>query len=189
MVPTGELYSFQGHAPQIDATAFVAPGSQIIGRVKLAAHSHVLFNCVLRGDSSYIEVGEGTNIQDNSTIHLDPAVPLLGRPEWPCIIGRNVTIGHNCLVHGCVVEDECLIGMGAIVMSGAVIGTGSIIGAGALVTENTRIPPYSMVLGQPGKVRKTYAPEEVLPMIRGTAENYRQRAVAFRESLRRVPNY
>jgi len=187
MVPTGSIYSFQGHEPKIDPTAYVAPGSHIIGRVTLEARVHVLFSCVLRGDGAPIHVGEGTNIQDNTTVHIDSPNPRLDRPGRPTIIGRNVSIGHNCMVHACEIEDDVLIGIGAVVLSRAKIGRGSIVAAGAVVLEGMEVPPFSMVVGSPGRIKKTYDPEVVLPRIRRTAENYQRRLLEFKEGLRALP--
>jgi carbonic anhydrase/acetyltransferase-like protein (isoleucine patch superfamily) len=129
---------------RIHPTAFVAPGAVVVGSVTLGARASVWFNTVVRGDTAPIEVGEGTNLQDNSVIHVDEGQPAL--------IGARVTVGHRAIVHGCVVEDECLIGMGSIVLSGARIGRGSLVGAGALVREGQHIPPGSLAVGAPARV-------------------------------------
>jgi carbonic anhydrase/acetyltransferase-like protein (isoleucine patch superfamily) len=125
-------------------TAFVAPGAVVVGEVTLGARSSVWFNTVVRGDSARVEVGEDTNLQDNSTVHEDDGLPA--------ILGARVTVGHRAVIHGCVIEDDCLIGMGAMVLSGARIGTGSLIGAGALVREGQVIPAGSLALGMPARV-------------------------------------
>jgi carbonic anhydrase/acetyltransferase-like protein (isoleucine patch superfamily) len=125
-------------------TAFIAPGAVVVGAVALGPRSSVWFNTVLRGDTDRIELGEDSNIQDNSTVHMDEG--------FPAIIGKRVTIGHRAIIHGCVIEDDCLIGMGAIVLSGARIGTGSLIGAGAVVREGQQIPPGSLAVGLPARV-------------------------------------
>ncbi|MEX0867235.1 MAG: gamma carbonic anhydrase family protein [Pirellulales bacterium] len=136
--------SFVLPSPQIDRTAWVAPGAVVIGRVTLAAEASVWFNAVIRGDADDIVIGVRTNIQDGCVLHADPG--------FPCRIGANVTVGHNAIVHGATVEDRCLIGMAAVVMNGAVIGGGSIVGVGAVVTEGTIIPPRSLAIGIPAKV-------------------------------------
>lgn len=130
-------------SPQKDATAFVAAGAAIMGDVRLHAEASVWYNAVLRGDINYIEVGERSNIQDLSLLHVEN--------EKPCIVGNDVTVGHQVTLHGCTVEDGCLIGIGAIILSGAVIGKGSIIAAGAVVLENTFVDPFSMMAGVPAK--------------------------------------
>ena len=130
----------------IDPTAFIAPGAIVLGDVHLGAESSVWYNAVLRGDTDRITIGEQTNIQDLTMIHADPGVP--------CTIGCRVTVGHRVILHGCTVEDDCLIGMGAIVLNGARIGRGSIVGAGALVLEKMEVPPGSMVVGSPARIRR-----------------------------------
>ena len=142
------LYVYKNTRPEIHQTVFIAPTTQIIGNVCIGKHSSVWFQTVVRGDLERITIGERTNIQDLTMCHADADVPLT--------IGDGVTIGHRCVVHGCTIQDNCLIGMGAIVMNGAVVGTGSVIAAGAVVLENTIIPPYSLVTGSPGKVKKRY---------------------------------
>ncbi|MGH7741473.1 MAG: DinB family protein [Candidatus Eiseniibacteriota bacterium] len=129
---------------QLHPTAFIAPGAVVVGEISLGARTSVWFNSVLRGDTDRIELGDDSNIQDNSTVHMDEG--------FPAIIGKRVTIGHRAIIHGCVIEDDCLIGMGAIVLSGARIGTGSLIGAGAVVREGQQIQPGSLAVGLPARV-------------------------------------
>ena len=129
---------------RLHPTAFIAPGAVVVGDVSLGERSSVWFNSVLRGDSDRIELGDESNLQDNSTVHMDEG--------FPALIGRRVTVGHRAIIHGCVIEDDCLIGMGAIVLSGARIGTGSLIGAGAVVREGQHIPPGSLAVGLPARV-------------------------------------
>ena len=128
---------------RIHPSAFVAPGAVVVGTVTLGARSSVWFNTVVRGDTAPIEVGEGTNLQDNTVVHVDE-----GRPA---LIGARVTVGHRAIVHGCVIEDDCLIGMGSIVLSGARIGHGSLVGAGSLVREGQVVAPGSLVVGAPAR--------------------------------------
>lgn len=128
----------------IDSTAFIAAGAMVLGDVHLGREASVWYNTVIRGDTDRITIGEQTNIQDLSMLHADPGVP--------CVIGCRVTVGHRVILHGCVVEDGCLIGMGAIVLNGVRVGRGSVIGAGAVLTEGMDVPPGSLVLGVPGKV-------------------------------------
>jgi len=149
--------------PQIDPTAYVAPQAVVIGDVRLAAQSSVWPTAVLRGDINFIEIGEGSNIQDGSIVHL--------ADDLPVIVGKLVTVGHRAILHACTVEDNCLIGMGATILDGAVIGKGSIVGAHALVTKGTRIPPGSLVMGMPAKVVRPLRPEEIAD-IRSWAEHY-----------------
>jgi carbonic anhydrase/acetyltransferase-like protein (isoleucine patch superfamily) len=147
------LHQFRGHTPSLGANVFVAEGAQVIGRATLGDDVNIWFNAVLRADIQEIRVGARTNIQDNSTVHVEPTLPA--------IIGDDVTIGHGVTVHGCVVENQCLIGMNAVLLSGCQIGWGSIVGANALVTEGKVIPPRSLVLGSPGRVVRTVTDEEL----------------------------
>ncbi len=133
--------------PQIHETAFVAEGAHVIGDVILKADSSIWYNTVCRGDINRIVIGERTNIQDNSVIHLEN--------DQGVIVGNDVTVGHNAIIHGCTIEEGTLIGMGAIIMNGAVVGKGAVVGAGAVVKENMIIPNYSLVVGVPGKIVKT----------------------------------
>jgi len=132
-------------SPEIHPSAWLAPGCVVIGDTAIAAHATVLFNCVLRGDIHRVEVGEGSNIQDLSMLHV--------ADEWPCIVGSEVTVGHCALLHGCVIGDGCLIGMGARLLNGAIIGRGSIVAAGSLVPEGFEAPPGSLVVGAPAVVK------------------------------------
>jgi carbonic anhydrase/acetyltransferase-like protein (isoleucine patch superfamily) len=149
--------------PQIDPSAYVAAQAVVIGDVRLAAHSSIWPTAVLRGDINFIEIGEGSNIQDGCIVHL--------AEDLPVIVGKLVTVGHRAILHACTVEDECLIGMGATILDGAVIGKGSIIGAHALVTKGSRIPPGSLVMGTPAKVVRALHPEEIAD-IRHWADHY-----------------
>ena len=134
-------------SPQIDDSAFVAAGAQVIGDVILKADSSVWYNTVARADINQIMIGERTNIQDNSVIHLEN--------DQGVVVGNDVTVGHNAIIHGCTIGDGALIGMGAIIMNGAVIGKGAVVGAGAVVKENMIVGDYELVVGVPGKIIKT----------------------------------
>jgi gamma-carbonic anhydrase len=166
------LEKFLGQAPRIDMMAYVAPQAVVIGDVRLGARSSVWPGAVLRGDINFIEVGEGTNIQDGAVVHL--------ADDFPAVIGRFVTVGHLAVVHACVVEDECLIGIHATILDGAVIGAQSIVGAGALVTKGMKVPPGSLVLGAPAKVVRELTSAERAGL-RESAEKYIQVAGAHRE--------
>jgi len=148
----GLVIPFREKTPVIGENVFLASNASIIGEVKLGDKVSVWFGAALRGDIAAVEVGDGSNIQDNSVLHVGTGAP--------CIVGRNVVVGHLAILHACTVEDGCLIGMGAIVLDGAVIGKGSVVGAGALITQKTIIPPYSLVLGSPGKVVRELTEEE-----------------------------
>lgn len=149
------IYPYKGVMPVLDEDTVIMPGAKVIGRVTLAKGVSVWHNAVLRGDVHDIVVGEYSNIQDNSTVHCDSGISGLSKTGLPTIIGKHVTVGHNCVLHACTIEDGCLIGMSSTILDGAVIGRGSIIGAGALVTKGAQIPPFSLVVGIPGKVVKT----------------------------------
>ena len=128
----------------IDPSSFIARGAIVLGDVRLGRDSSVWYNSVVRGDTERIEVGEGSNIQDLSMLHADPG--------FPCLVGLRVSVGHRAILHGCTVEDDCLIGMGAILLNGVRVGAGSVVGAGAVLPEGMQVPPGSVVIGVPGKV-------------------------------------
>lgn len=132
-------------------SAWVAENATVLGQVELSSKVTVWYNAVIRAESEPVNIGEGSNIQDNCTIHVDP--------NYPCSIGKYVTVGHGAIIHGATIQDGALIGIGAIVLNGAIIGEGSLIGAGALVTEGTNIPPHSLVMGSPARVVKTLSEE------------------------------
>lgn len=142
------LYSYKTFKPDLHPSVFVAPTAQIIGNVHIGKQSSVWFQTVIRADLDKISIGERTNIQDLCMCHADENVPLK--------IGNGITIGHRSIIHGCTIEDNCLVGMGSIIMNQAVIGKGSVIAAGTVVLLNTIIPPYSLVTGSPGTIKKTY---------------------------------
>jgi gamma-carbonic anhydrase len=158
-----QLETFLRKSPTIGTNVYIAKTAVVLGDVTLGAHSSVWYNAVLRGDINQIVVGDFSNIQDNAVVHL--------ADDYPCLIGRYVTVGHSAIVHACTVEDECLIGMGATILDGAVIGAQSIVGANALVTQGTVVPPGSMVLGSPGKVVRTLAQAD-RESLRSWAEKY-----------------
>ncbi|HXG91716.1 MAG TPA: gamma carbonic anhydrase family protein [Blastocatellia bacterium] len=145
---------YKGISPQIAATAFIEESAQIIGDVHIGEHASVWFNCVLRGDVYYIRVGEETNIQDGTIIHVTSG-------RFPTVIGNRVTIGHGVILHGCTIGDRSLIGIGSIILDDVNIGEQSFIAAGSLVTPGTVIPPRSMVMGAPAKVRREVTDEEI----------------------------
>nr|WP_320194335.1 gamma carbonic anhydrase family protein [uncultured Desulfobacter sp.] len=166
------LYAFKNIRPEIHDSVFVAPTAQIMGDVHIAKDASVWFQTVIRGDTATISIGERTNIQDLSMCHADEGVPLT--------VGDGVTVGHQCCLHGCTIEDDCLIGMGATVMNHAVIGKGSVVAAGAVVLEKTIVPPYSLVVGSPGKVKKTYEnKEEITQVLKVSSDLYAKKAKIF----------
>ena len=147
------LLPYKGVRPVIGSKVFVAENATVIGRVELADFSSVWFGAVLRGDIANIYIGKYSNVQDLTVIHVDTDIPT--------IVGDYVTIGHSAVIHGCKIGDYTLVGMGAVVLTGAEIGEGSVIGAGAVIKENEKIPPWSLVVGVPGKVVKTLSDESV----------------------------
>lgn len=158
------LKPYKGILPRVPETAFVDDSAQLIGDVALGEHASVWMNCVLRGDVHYIRVGAHSNIQDLTVLH--------GMKEkWPVIVGDWVTVGHSVTLHGCVVDDRCLIGMGAIILNGAKVGAGSIIAAGTLIPEGAEVAPGSLWMGAPGKFRRILNAAEQEGILR-YARNY-----------------
>lgn len=163
---------FLGAEPQFDDSNFIAPSAAVIGDVTLGPEVSIWFNATVRGDVNWIEIGEGSNIQDNTVVHVTNRVA-------PTRIGRYVTVGHSAVVHGCTVEDRVLVGMGAVVMDHAVIGRDSIVGARALVTARTKVPPRSLVLGSPAEVVRELSDEEVAK-IQEYADHYLEYSAIYR---------
>jgi carbonic anhydrase/acetyltransferase-like protein (isoleucine patch superfamily) len=159
------LYEFEGHTPELpkDIPYFVAPSASLIGKVRLGGLASVWFGAVLRGDNELIDVGDETNIQDNCVLHTDPGFPLR--------LGKGVTVGHLAMLHGCMVHDNSLIGMGATVMNGTVIGRNCIVGAHALIGEGKTIDDNSVVLGAPGRVVRSLD-EKAEAALRAGAQTY-----------------
>ncbi len=149
--------------PTIHPTAYVHPTAVVLGDVTLGAHVSVWPTAVIRGDSDSITIGDDSNVQDGTIIHVDSGLP--------CTIGKRVGIGHRAIIHGATVEDDVLIAMGAILLNGSYVGTGSIVGAGAVVREGMKIPPNSLVLGVPGRIARSTTGEE-LERIRKTVQSY-----------------
>ncbi len=160
------IRTFQGIKPTVPGSAFVEETAVVIGDVVLGEESSVWFNAVVRGDVHYIRIGDRTNVQDLCVLHVT-------HDTYPLVIGNDVTIGHHVVLHGCTIKDRVLIGMGAIIMDGAVIGEDCIVGAGALVTEGTTVPPKSLILGAPAKVKRQVTAKE-LAWIKESAKNYVQ---------------
>lgn len=157
--------------PTVDATAFIAPGAVVLGDVTLGPKSSVWYQAVLRGDMAPIVIGEATNLQDGTVVHVDEGKPAL--------IGARVGVGHRAILHGCVVEDECLIGMGSILLNDVRVGTGSVVAAGAVVREGMVIPPGSLVVGVPARVVR-HVDDGLRARIRGTWEHYVEQAARHR---------
>lgn len=158
------IMAYKGVSPTIDRTAFIVDGAHVIGDVHIGEYSSVWFNAIVRGDVNYIRIGSRTNVQDNCTLHVT-------KDTYPLIIGSNITVGHNVILHGCVIKDRCLLGMGSIVLDNAEVGEDCIIGAGAVVKEGMKVPAGSLVVGVPGKVVRLVSQEEKDRILR-SAENY-----------------
>ena len=171
------IYALDDLIPELAEGAWVAPDANVIGRVRLGAGASVWFGAVLRGDNEWITVGAGSNIQEASVLHTDMGYPLS--------IGRDCTIGHNVILHGCTIGDESLIGMGAVVLNGARIGRNCLIGAGALVTEGKEIPDGSLVMGSPGRVVRELD-AEAIGKLKGSALGYQANARRFASGLRAI---
>ena len=171
------LYQLDDLIPQIHASAWVADSAQVIGHVHMGADSSVWFGVVARGDTDTITIGRGTNIQDNSVLHADPGMPL--------VIGDNVSIGHQVMLHGCTVGDGSLIGIGAVVLNGARIGKNCLVGAGALVTEGKEFPDGTMILGSPAKAVRQLSPEQIAGL-EGIAKHYVDNARRYRAGLKKL---
>ncbi len=166
------LIPYKGRVPQIDRTAYIQDTAQIVGDVLIGPRSSVWFNVVIRGDVHHIRIGAGSNIQDNSTVHVT-------RERWPTIIGDDVTVAHGVILHGCTIANRCLIGMGAIVMDGVAIGEDCLVGAGALVTPGTKIPAGHLVIGSPASATRHLRAEE-LEHLKRSAANYVEYAETYR---------
>jgi len=159
------LRAFKSAYPQVDSSAFVDDSAQVIGDVVIGAESSVWMNAVIRGDVNSIRIGRQTSIQDGTVVHVNHT------PSHPTVVGDRVTVGHGVVLHGCVVEDRCLIGMGAILLNGCRIGSESIVAAGTLVPERVEIPPRSLVMGSPARVKRPLTDDEVAGIVK-SADSY-----------------
>lgn len=157
------ILAFDGREPLVPDSAWVAPNATLVGGVTLGERASVFYGAVLRADVDTITIGDDTNLQDNVTMHCDGGKPAS--------VGARVSVGHGAILHGCTVEDDCLIGMGSTVLNGAVIGSGSLVAAGAVVLEGTIVPPGSLVAGVPAKVRRELTEDE-LEGIKANAQHY-----------------
>jgi carbonic anhydrase/acetyltransferase-like protein (isoleucine patch superfamily) len=167
------IRSYRGIVPRIAPSAYIDRSAQVIGDVHVGERSSIWPNASVRGDTNSIRIGDETSIQDNSVLHCDPG-------PFKLVIGNRVTVGHQAMLHGCTIEDECLIGIAAVILNGAKIGKGSVIAAGAVVAEGAEIPEYSMVMGVPGKVKRQITEEE-RERFRVNADHYVEAARIYRE--------
>lgn len=171
------LYEFNGVAPQIDPTAWIAPGAQIIGDVRIAAGATIWFNAVLRGDNEPIVIGRDVNIQDGAVLHTDMGFPLT--------IGEMATVGHLAMLHGCTIEPRALVGMKATILNGAVIATGCLVGAGALVTEGKSFESGALIVGAPARAARQLS-EEAAANLTAAAHHYVEKRERYRTGLKPV---
>lgn len=171
------LFQYKGNEPNIEENVYIADSSNIIGDVYISSGASIWYNVVVRGDENQIFIGQNTNVQDLSMIHISK--------KYPTYIGEDVTIGHKCIIHACEIDDNVLVGMGAIILDGAKIGKNSIIGAGALVTKDKVFPENSLILGSPAKLVRELSEDEI-NSIKKSADEYLQYAKNHMESSREV---
>lgn len=167
------IRAYRGVVPKIAASAYIDPSAQVIGNVTVGERSSIWPGAVARGDVHSITIGEETSIQDNSVLHCDA-------PDYPLVVGSQVTVGHLVMLHGCTIEDGCVIGIGSVVLNGARIGKGSVVAAGAVVPEGMQVPPGSMVMGIPGKIKREVTADEQ-ERFRDNARHYVEAARIYRE--------
>ncbi len=163
--------SYRDKEPSIHETAYIAKGAVVIGDVEIGAGSSIWFNAIVRGDMEQVKIGDGTNIQDGSVVHVSTG--------FPCVLGNNVVVGHNVIIHGCSVADNCVVGMGSTILDGAEIGEGSIIAAGSVVTPGKKFPARSFLLGTPARLIREVTDEEVA-VNSAIALHYIERAKEYR---------
>ena len=171
------IYDFEGHTPKMDPNSWAASNAVLIGKVELKKDSNIWFNVTLRGDVEPITIGEGSNVQDGSVIHTDPGCPA--------IIGKNVTIGHLVMLHGCVIEDNTLIGMGSTILNGARIAKNCLVGACSLVTEGKTFPENSLIMASPPKVVRELTEKEIEGITK-SAQWYQQNMRRFNSDMKAV---
>lgn len=175
-----QIIPFRDFTPVIASDVYISEGARIVGEVEIAEDCGIWFNSVLRGDVAKVVIKKGSNIQDNSTLHVGHG--------YPCIVGENVTVGHNVLLHGCIVGDNCLIGMGAILLNGSEIGEYSVVAAGSLVTQKSKFPPRSLIMGSPAKVVRELDENEIKQRIFSAGEGYLKRSKEYLEEQRKQEN-
>jgi carbonic anhydrase/acetyltransferase-like protein (isoleucine patch superfamily) len=171
------IYQLGEDAPEIDASAFVAETATVIGKVTLHANATVWFGTTIRGDNERITIGENSNVQENSVLHTDMGFPMT--------LGKNVTVGHQAMLHGCTIGDGSLVGIQAVILNGAKIGKGCLVGAGALVTEGKEFPDNQLIIGSPAKAVRTLTEEDVAKL-RGAADGYVQRGRQYTTQLKKI---
>lgn len=169
------LYQIAGVGPQLAANAWAAPSADLIGDVRLGERASIWFGAVIRADNTPIVIGEESNLQDGAIGHSDPGFPLT--------IGARVTVGHQAILHGCTIADDCLVGMGARILNGAVLESECLVGAGALITEGKAFPPGSLIVGSPARVIRQLSHEE-RQALRASAAHYAEKAVRYSADLK-----
>jgi carbonic anhydrase/acetyltransferase-like protein (isoleucine patch superfamily) len=171
------IYQLGERAPDIDPSAYITDSANVIGNVRIEANANIWFGVTIRGDNELIMVGENSNVQEASVLHTDPGFPLT--------IGKNVTVGHQAMLHGCTIGEGSLIGIQAVILNGAKIGKNCLVGAGALVTEGKEFPDNSLIIGTPAKVARTLS-EEDIARLSGISSNYVTRGQFYKQNLKRI---
>lgn len=171
------IYQLGEHAPVIDPSAYLSDSANIIGKVDIGAHASIWFEVTIRGDNEPISVGENSNVQEGCVLHTDPGYPLT--------IGKNVTVGHQAVLHGCTILEGALIGIQTVILNGAKIGKNCLVGAGALVTEGKEFPDNSLIIGSPARAVRTLT-EEDIERLHGNTRNYVERGKFFKTNLKRI---
>jgi carbonic anhydrase/acetyltransferase-like protein (isoleucine patch superfamily) len=171
------IYQLGELIPDIDPSAYIAESANVIGKVKIGAHASIWFDATIRGDNELITVGENSNVQESSVLHTDMGAPL--------VIGANVTVGHQAMLHGCTIGDGSLIGIQAVILNNAKIGRNCLVGAGALVTEGKEFPDNSLIIGSPAKALRTLSEDDIARMHENTA-HYVERGRFFKTNLKRI---
>lgn len=171
------IYQLGKHAPAIASSAYIVESASVIGRVRVGERSSIWFGAIVRGDDEEIVIGEGSNVQESCVLHADAGFPLL--------IGNHVTVGHQAMLHGCIIGDSALIGIQAVILNGAKIGRNCLVGAGALVTEGKEFADNSLIIGSPAKVIRTLSEEDIARM-QSAAAHYVRRNQQYRSELKRI---
>lgn len=171
------IYQLGEHAPDIDPSAYIAECANVVGKVHIGANSSVWFGVTIRADNDTITIGDNCNIQDGAVLHADPGFPLS--------IGKNASIGHQAMVHGCTIGEHSLIGIQAVLLNGAKIGKNCLVGAGAVVTEGKEFPDNSLILGAPAKVVRTLEDKDI-QRLQAVTDSYVERSRFFKNNLKRI---
>jgi carbonic anhydrase/acetyltransferase-like protein (isoleucine patch superfamily) len=171
------IYQLGEHAPEIDPSAYIAESANIIGKARIEAHASIWFDVTIRGDNELITVSENSNVQEGCILHTDPGYPLT--------IGKNVTVGHQAMLHGCTIGEGSLIGIQAVILNGAKIGKNCLVGAGALVTEGKEFPDNSLIIGTPARAIRTLTEEDIARTKSNTA-NYVKRGQFYKTNLKKI---